>query len=143
MMRPRQLGLLLIVLIASGCGTGGGAAAPSADLARQALEKSLTAWKEGKQPGMIEGTNPSVQAVDSKWLNGQKLSSFEIVKEEPAETERRFAVKLTHGAAGAPEEVNYMVVGNGPIWVYRDEDYQRMLNMDNSPTSRPTRRPSR
>jgi hypothetical protein len=136
---------LIIPLLCAGvgCGGSGSSAAPSADLAQKALARSLTAWKDGKRPGILEGTEPLIQAVDSKWQAGQKLGSFEIVREEPAETERRFAVRLHHGSPGAAEDARYMVVGTGPIWVYREEDYQRMINMDNSPTTRPASRRAR
>jgi hypothetical protein len=50
---------------------------------------------------------------------------------------------LHHGSPGAAEDARYMVVGTGPIWVYREEDYQRMINMDNSPTTRPASRRAR
>jgi hypothetical protein len=129
--------LLLLPLVCSGCSfVWGGSATPSSGGAREALEKSLTAWKAGKRPGMIDGTTPPVQAVDSKWLAGRKLDSFEILREEPSEVERLFVVKLVRGNPAVAEEARYLVVGTGPIWVYRDEDYQRMLNMDDNPVPR-------
>jgi hypothetical protein len=137
--------LLVLPLVCSGCGfgKGGGAATPSADLAGGALEKSLAAWNVGKRPGTLEGTDPPVQAVDSKWQSGAKLGSFEILHEEASETERRFSVRLVQGNPPITEEVRYMVVGKGPILVYREEDYQRMINMDNNPVPRPSRRAGR
>jgi hypothetical protein len=129
---------------ACGCGAGGGRApVPTADLAREALEKSLTAWKSGQRPGMISGAQPPIQAIDFTWQAGSKLQSFEILREEPSETERCFAVRLLHGNATAPEEARYRIVGNGPVFVYREEDYKRMLDMDNSPNPRATRRANR
>ena len=31
------------------------------------------------------------------------------------------------------QSVRYVVHGRDPVWVYREEDYKRMLNMDNNP----------
>jgi hypothetical protein len=130
--------LLLLPLICAGCDMvwGGSAATPSSDRAREALEKSLNTWKNGKPPGMVEGTSPPVQAVDSKWQSGSRLESFEILREDPAGVERRFIVNLHLAKPSMTAETSYLVVGSGPIWVYREEDYQRMLNMDNNPDPR-------
>ncbi len=68
---------------------------PSADRARVALEASLNAWREGKKPGNIAGTDPPVQAIDNEWTNGRKLAAFEVLREEPSESDKRFVVKLT------------------------------------------------
>ena len=34
----------------------------------------------------------------------------------------------------ATREARYVVVGRGPVLVYREEDYTRAMNMDNNPT---------
>jgi len=133
--RRRPLAISGLVLLVAGCGTGGGAA-PPADVARTALEKALTTWKDGGRPGLIAGTDPPVQAVDSKWQGGLKLGSFEILREEPGESDRRFAVRLIHPSPAGDAEARYMVIGQGPIWVYRDEDYQRFLNMEDNPAQK-------
>jgi hypothetical protein len=124
-----------VVLLILGSSCGGPSMNPSADRARTALEASLNAWREGEKPGNIEGTNPPVQAVDNEWTNGRKLESFEILGEQPSESDKRFTVKLTYTAATKvkPEEVLYIVVGVSPIAVFREEDYARTLNMDNNP----------
>jgi hypothetical protein len=31
------------------------------------------------------------------------------------------------------KSVHYFVHGRDPVWVYREEDYKRMANMDNNP----------
>jgi hypothetical protein len=109
---------------------------PAPDRARAALEASLNAWREGKRPGNIAGTDPPVQAVDNDWTNGRKLTAFEILREQPSESDKRFVVKLTHAAPAATAEAVYVVLGASPIAVFREEDYTRTLNMDNNPTPR-------
>jgi hypothetical protein len=113
---------------------------PSADRARTALETSLNAWREGKRPGNIEGTDPPVQAIDNDWTNGRKLTAFEILREQPSESDKRFIVKLTYAAPVAQAETTYVVLGASPVAVFREEDFARTLNMDNNPTPKKTRR---
>jgi hypothetical protein len=103
---------------------------PSEDKARQALEASLNAWRDGKKPGPVEGAPMSVQAVDSEWLNGKKLQSYEIVGEEPSEGPRVFSVRLTlQRPSGQQATVRYYVVGKDPLWVYREADYKAPAGM--------------
>jgi hypothetical protein len=133
---PRWLRLWTIVpLFCTGCGfaQGGAGPTPSSLTARGALESSLTAWKDGKKPGAIEGATPPIQVVDSTWQAGAKLASFEILREEPGEPEKRFTVRLVSGTPPVALETRYMVVGTDPIGVYREDDYKRMLNMENNP----------
>jgi hypothetical protein len=131
--RPALGAALAVLLVGSSC--GGPNMNPQADRARSALEASLNAWRDGKKPGNIEGTDPPVQAIDNDWTNGRKLSAFEILREEASESDKRFVVKLTYATppAAAAESV-YIVVGVSPIAVFREEDYNRTMNMDNNPT---------
>ena len=121
-----------LLLVSWSC--GGPDMNPPADRARTALEASLNAWRDGKKPGNIEGTEPPVQAVDNDWTNGRKLAAFEIVGEEPSEADKRFTVKLTYDKPAAQTTAVYIVLGVSPIAVFREEDYLRTLNMDNNPT---------
>ena len=133
--RPAIVGaalMLLILLAVPSC--GGPSMNPPADRARVALEAALNAWREGKKPGMIAGTDPPVQVADNEWTNGRKLAGFEILREQPSEADKRFVVKLTHAAPAASVEAVYIVLGVSPIAVFREEDYARMMNMDNNPT---------
>lgn len=129
----RTLGPIGCVLALMLTGCHGDAVTPTADLARSALDRSLNSWKAGGRPGTIEGTDPPVQVVDSAWLNGQKLEEYQILSEEGGTGDRRFAVRLTHPKPTADQEARYVVLGQGPVWVYREEDYQRVLNMDDNP----------
>ena len=103
---------------------------PSEDRARQALEASLNAWRDGKKPGTVEGAPVPVQAVDSQWLYGQKITNYEILAEEPNEGPRVFSVRLTlQKPAGKQVTTRYFIVGKEPLWVYREDDYKAPAGM--------------
>jgi hypothetical protein len=140
-------GLLLAVAALPGCGSSSNAHQPTASTARAALDSALSAWKNGEGADALAAKSPSVQAVDSHWRAGQRLTSYEVVKEEPGEGDQRFTVRLTEDdpksktkSPVSSKEVTYVVIGRDPIWVYRDEDYTRLLNMDDNP--QPTRKGS-
>jgi hypothetical protein len=135
-----RISLLVAVTALSGCGSSSNAHQPAASAARAALDSALSAWKNGEGPDTLASKSPSVQAVDSHWRAGQKLTSYEVVKEEPGEGDQRFTVRLAEDdpknkakSSASTKEVTYVVIGRDPIWVYRDEDYTRLLNMDNNP----------
>jgi hypothetical protein len=98
---------------------------PSAS-ARQALETALNAWKSGQPMTRIEG-KPLIDPVDSNWQAGQKLASFEISSEDTnPEGHRRINVKLTMQQPAGTVNAKYVVLGDNPISVFREEDYQKL-----------------
>ncbi|MDE2508096.1 MAG: hypothetical protein KGM43_12850 [Planctomycetota bacterium] len=119
-----------------GCGESGGGALPASDIAKAALEQSLNAWKTGGKPGAIGDGKPAITVVDTPWQNGQMLESFEILNDEEGETERTFLVRLSQGKPPVAHEVRYRVIGNDPVMVYRDEDYQTLINMGDNKGSK-------
>jgi hypothetical protein len=125
------LGLLL--LGGAGCAGGGGgydAYIPPRDQARHALEVSLNAWQHGRPPGRMDTDAPPVQAVDCKWLAGQKLRAYDIVGEVHGDSPRCFAVKLTLENPSQAQQVRYYVVGISPLWVLRQEDYDMLAHWE-------------
>jgi hypothetical protein len=131
--RPALLGLTA-AFAAAGCGAGS-YPVPPADLARTALDRSLTAWRGGDKPGPLAGGGggPEVHVVDTTWQTGRKLDSYEIVREEAGEGDHRFDVRLKLREPAADQEARYVVLGGGPIWVYREEDYRKMGDMSDNP----------
>lgn len=124
------------LLLALGPGCGGSAAVPSTETARAAVDAALTAWSRGEQPGALPGTEPPVFVHDTPWAQGRGLTSFEILGEaegEGAAAEKRFTVRLSLTGPDRTEEVRYHVLGTDPVMVFRDEDYQRNINMENGP----------
>jgi hypothetical protein len=132
---PARLALVscsLLLLAAGGCGNGGGSP-PSDEVARTALEASLKAWRDGGKPGPVAGTDPPVQVLDTPWGQGDRLASYEILGEETGTAEKRFDVRLVLSKPERVQEVKYYVIGRGPVMVFRDEDYQRNINMEDGP----------
>jgi hypothetical protein len=135
-------GLLCAV---AGCGNGRSAVPPE-DQSRQALEGALKTWRDGGAPGAIAGAEPPVQVFDTPWSQGARLGSYEIVQADTTNAERRFTVRLALTRPDRVQEVQYYVLGQSPLLVFRDEDYRRNVNMEDGPklvkTGR-SRRPSR
>jgi hypothetical protein len=112
------------------CGCGGANrneldVVPAADRARTALEKALTAWKNGEPCGKIQADSPTIQVVDHVWQSGRKLAAFEVVKAEDKPGPRWFSVKLTLVGAAEPQLTAYAVLGIDPLWVFREEDFEK------------------
>jgi hypothetical protein len=124
-----------------GCGNPSHAHAPGATEARKALEDSLSTWQKGASRDRLAAGSPPVQPVDFQWQAGQALEAYKILAEEPDEGDaaKRFTVSLslrpTKGAKPAAGETKarYVVLGRDPVWVYREDDYIRALNMDDNP----------
>jgi hypothetical protein len=138
-MRYRTLTVVALPLVALLAGCGGRERyassdfTPPADTARQSLEAALDAWKAGRAPGAIEGTTPPVEVVDSQWKAGQKLDGYEVLAEDQADGTKQYSVRLSFKAPAAAKEVRYHIIGRDPVRVYRDEDYRRMINMEDNP----------
>jgi hypothetical protein len=132
----------LLILGGGGCGSGG-AALPSDDVARAALEAALETWRDGGKPGTLAGTEPPVEVHDTPWAQGAKLESFVILRAESSGAEKRFAVRLSLAKPAGVQEVLYYVLGRGPVMVFRDEDYIRNINMEDGPKPSKPGNPSR
>lgn len=129
----------LAAALASGCGgrSGSGSYAPSSASAKKALEASLDEWKKGAKPEELALDSVPVHPVDYQWLSGVALESYAVLNEEDqtgAENTKLFTVDLKLKPPAKPVKAKYLVVGKSPIWVYRNEDFARLLNMDNNPT---------
>ncbi len=75
-----------------------------------------------------------IQVADSAWQAGQQVESFEIGDEEDdGDGTKQFVVTLKMKKPPGEQSVRYFVHGRDPVWVYREEDYKRMINMDNNP----------
>jgi hypothetical protein len=126
--RVRSFVFFVGLVLLAGCsrqGTRNQDFIPPSDKAKKALTAALDYWQAGNPPGTVPGTSPKVEVVDSKWRNGQKLKSYEILGEEPGSEPRFFKVRLTP-TQGAPQEVQYAVFGIEPLHVYREEDYKSL-----------------
>jgi len=136
----RGVGLVIASLsvgLLPGCGSGHARYTPTTTEARSSLEAALTAWREGKPITSIDVT-PPVHVIDSAWQGGQQIESFTIGDEQDVgDGTKQFAVKLVTKPKGSALEVKFVVHGRDPVYVFREEDYLRTLNMDNNPQSPP------
>jgi hypothetical protein len=120
------------LLTGGGCGSGG-ATLPSDEVARAALEGALKTWRDGGKPGTLAGTNPPAEVHDTPWSQGERLGSYEILAEKTSGAEKQFTVRLSLTKPQRVQEVQYYVLGQGPVMVFRDEDYLRNINMEDGP----------
>ncbi len=121
-----------LVFAAGGC-TNGHSALPDQDAARSAVENALKSWHDGARPGTLAGTEPPVQVFDTPWSQGARLRSYEILRNDTTTAERRFNVRLSTTNPDRVQEVQYYVMGQSPLLVFRDEDYLRNINMEDGP----------
>jgi hypothetical protein len=69
-----------LLLVLSGCGDShGGLSQPDYDKARGALEKALTAWKNGEPATKWTAENAPIRFVDDSWIKGHALVGYQIV----------------------------------------------------------------
>src|SRR5262245_29780643 len=120
---------------------------PDPQDARRAMADALEAWR--KSPD-LERTTPKIQPimfVDQSRKPYQRLREFEILGESAgADGCRRFQVKLSLEEPNESVLASYYVFGQGPIWVYRAEDFEMMMHMDpmvkpDAPPVGPARQP--
>jgi hypothetical protein len=133
----------VLAAAAPGCGGSSRAYAPDAGAARAALEAAPGAWKKGEKPGALASAVPPVNVSDFQWQAGLALADYEVGEGTPAggdDASVRFAATLTLKNAKGPTKAEYVVVGRDPVWVYRGEDYTRLMNMDDNPRAAPVRR---
>jgi hypothetical protein len=123
--------VLLALWAGGGCGRNKSYIPPAAT-AREALEAALTAWQNGEAMGKIDTISPPVQVVDtSYWFKGRKLAGYEILDEEARDDGNRgFSVRLQLEQPQDAPVVRYVVVGRSPLWVYRQEDFERLGNWE-------------
>ena len=81
---------------------------------------------------------PAVQVNDTPWSQGDRLGSYEILKEDTSGAEKKFTVRLSLTKPDRVEEVQYYVMGQGPVMVFRDQDYERNINMEDGPKLQPS-----
>ena len=136
-----RLSAALLLLTGGGCGARRSDSLPANEAARGALETALKAWCDGGKPGALPGTSPVIQVNDTPWAQGDHLTSFEILKEEPSAAELKYSVRLTLTKPDRVQDVEYYVLGREPIMVFRDEDYRRNINMEDGPRLNQTRKP--
>lgn len=113
--------LQISMLLAAGCSGSGGEELANTDKATEALNKALTAWKDGKK---IEELKPAIYVQDADWMQGGKLSDFSVVSPgEVVGANYSVQVELTltgTDGKGAAKKVWYLVGTSPETTVIRD-----------------------
>ncbi len=102
---------------------------PDRSVARQALERSLEEWRTSPQSDTT-ASGRSVIFVDRERQPGQKLREYAVLGDSEVDNRRRFVTRLSLAEPDESILAAYYVFGNDPIWVYRAEEFDRMMNMD-------------
>ena len=119
----------LCVLTASGCGSKASynKYIPPPNKAQEALEAMLASWSTKGISEKVETFTPQLQIVDSVRKKDQKLNKFEVLGEiENTGGPRCFTVKLSLSNPAEEQKVRYFVVGSDPLWIFRQEDYEKI-----------------
>ena len=99
--------------------------------ARRAVEESLETWRKSPDLERTTLTIQPVMFVDQSRKPGQRLREFTVLGESAgADGCRRFQVKLVLEQPDESILVAYYVFGQGPIWVYRAEEFEMIMRMD-------------
>ena len=136
---------IALACVAAGCGDAPPRGpvelvAPELESAKSALVASLDAWKANRrESGVMIGSKPAVGIVDASRAD-RPLLGYEVVGPLMVVGKARpFAVRLVLGEPREEIATRYLVMGQDPLWVYRQEDFERMLHwehrMDGSATT--------
>lgn len=137
MSQPRLLALpaTLALSLFAGCEPSGPRPAPDAfvpapELARSALAASLQAWRDGRPTGPASVAGVAVEVSDSGRDPARPLRGFTILGPIGADDRRCFAVRLTFDDPAGERTERYLVMGRNPIWVFRQDDYDRISHWE-------------
>jgi hypothetical protein len=101
-----------------------------AQAARRAVESALGEWRDSPPVDLTTPTIRPVMFVDQQRRPGQRLREFAVLGEAEMDGCRRFQVRLTLADLDDSILAAYYVFGQGPIWVYRAEDFDMIMHMD-------------
>jgi hypothetical protein len=110
---------------------------PDAQVARRAVERALAEWRDSPPLDLTTPTARPVMFVDQQRRPGRRLREFAILGESESDGCRRFRVRLSLADPDESLLAAYYVFGEGPIWVYRAEDFDMIMHMDKSMMAAP------
>jgi hypothetical protein len=114
------------ILATTGCGTGRPQPADR-NVARETLQRSLQAWKNGEPAVALQNAEPSITVADREWAVGTKLLDYRIDgKDQLFGADLRCTVYLTldGGARSQPrkKKATYSVGTGETLTVVRTDD---------------------
>ncbi len=113
-------------------------ALPERPVARAAVEKSLGRWRDSLGSETTGLKSEQVVFVDQQRRPAQRLRAFALLGDFEHESCRCFKVRLDLSEPEQSILAVYYVFGRDPIWVYRAEDFERIMHweMDMSATAK-------
>lgn len=133
--RRWMLRWLAVAGLAAGCGHARRGsdeiAVPGLEASKAALVAALEAWKADRRAsGVLIGSKPSIGIVDAARAD-RALLEYEVVGPlMVVEKARPFAVRLVLDAPRETVTTRYLILGEDPLWVFRQEDFERMLHWE-------------
>jgi hypothetical protein len=117
----RSAAIVAALLWVAGCSSDPPNVAPvKPEAARAALKTTLEAWKAGKTADSLGSENPAIVAQDVDWLQGKKLTAYEVVGDGiPQDANLRVEVKLTLDGEAKEKKVFYIVGTDPKLTVFR------------------------
>jgi hypothetical protein len=103
---------------------------PSPEQARSALSAALDAWKGGSTASSLKSSKPTIEVVDSFRKTERPLKAFEILAPIEVDHGRSFSVRLSLDGPAEEQLARYLVIGKDPIWVFRQEDFERISHWE-------------
>ena len=108
------LGFVFAIMGALGTGCSPGGSSPvNANKARDTLRTALESWKKGDSAKALESASPPIYIIDQEWLDGAKLTDYQIVDDGEEKDAHLFCkVKLTVRGANGQEvkrDVTYII----------------------------------
>jgi predicted small lipoprotein YifL len=131
-------GPLAMALVLAGCGDEGPGIVPDKAKGRAVLTRAMAAWAAGRPPGMLEGSGPAVQVVDSYRKASQGLAGYEILAETADARARTYSVRVKLERPDERAVLRYLVVGIDPVLVFRQEDYELLTHFEHKMDAEPT-----
>jgi hypothetical protein len=129
--RLRLLSSALLIAMFSTLGCGGNHTPPATidlNVAKESLNRALTAWKDQAQPqSLLQDAKTPLHVADEDWIMGYQLQAFELTQSEPKSMTAscvRFDVKLdltSPKGQRVQRKVQYSVTTSPSISVIREE----------------------
>ena len=103
---------------------------PERSAARIAVARSLARWRDSLESETTGSKSEQVVFVDQQRRPGQRLRAFAILGDFELESCQCFKVRLDLTEPDESILAVYYVFGQSPMWVYRSEDFDRIMHWE-------------
>jgi len=102
---------LFLVLGLEGCAKETPSYPLDQELARASVQKAMQAWVDGKSP---QDLKPEIIVGDRSWEQGEKLLSFEILKDEETSDGSNLHIRVVQKFESSESTTTY-ITGTSPV----------------------------